>query len=363
VPRVGNAPRWLLRMSQMKMPHRAGLATVVGLVGLAAVIAFAAWIMRPQSPTHVADNAAGSDKTWQAVAPGRVEPSSGETKITPVAVALVDEVLVKPSEKVFAGEPLIRLKDDELRARLAAAEAQVALRERARNDQRASGRAAERRRAEDALSEAESAVFDARSALDTAAVARRVGGGTDARLSAARSALSRAQEQLRTRAAALRAVETDSPLPSQSEAQLSIARAERSVARAALDKMTIRAPIAGTVLQVNVKVGETAMPSSAQPLLVIGDVSALRVRAELDDRDVGNVKIGQPVIVRATAFPDREISGKVASIAPIVVPASGVARGPRNATDVDVVEVLIDLANPGPLASGMQVDAYFGRSE
>ena len=144
-----------------------------------------------------------------------------------------------------------------------------------------------------------------------------------------------------------------------SNAQLNIARAERSVARAAVDKMTIRAPIAGTVLQVNVKVGETAMPSSPQPLLLIGDVSALRVRAELDDRDVGNIKIGQPVVIRATAFPDREISGKVASVAPTVGPASSVARGPRNPTDVDVVEVLIDLTNPGPLASGMQVDVYF----
>lgn len=158
-------------------------------------------------------------------------------------------------------------------------------------------------------------------------------------------------------------VEDQSPLPSQSEAQLNIARAERTVARAAVDKMTIRAPIAGTVLQVNIKVGETAIPSSAQPLLLIGDVSALRVRAELDDRDVGNIKIGQPVVVRPTAFPGREISGKVASIAPTVGPASGVARGPRNATDVDVVEVLIDLADPGPLTSGMQVDAYFRRSE
>jgi len=31
---------------------------------------------------------------------------------------------------------------------------------------------------------------------------------------------------------------------------------------------------------------------NAQPLLVIGDVSALRVRAELDERDLGDVKVG-----------------------------------------------------------------------
>ena len=335
-------------------------ALLLGLVGMVAIIAFAASIMRVQTAT---ENTAGSDKSWQAVAPGRVEPLSGEIKITPVVVGLVSEVLIKPKDKVFAGEPLIRLKDDELSARLAAAEAQVALRQRVRNDQRASGKAADRRKAEDALSEVESELFDARAAVDAVAMARRAGRVSDADLNAARATLSRAHERLRTRAAALRTAEADSPLPSQSEAQLNTARAERSVARAAVDKLTIRAPIAGTVLQVNVKAGETAMPSSPQPLLLIGDVSTLRVRAELDGRDVENVKIGQPVVVRTAAFPNQEILGKVASIAPTVGPASGAARGPRNLSDVDVVEVLIDLTNPGPLASGMQVDTYFRRNE
>ncbi len=358
--RIGNVAGWL-QATQVMLRHR--VATVLGLVGLAVIIAFAASMMRSQLVSPLAENAAESDKAWQAVAPGRVEPSSGETKITPVVVGLVSEVLVKANDRVYAGEPLIRLKDDELSARLAAADAQVELRQRQRNDQHTSGKSAERRRAEDALSDAETAVFDARSAVDAAAVARRMGSGSDARLSSARAALYRAQEQMKLRAAALRDVEAQSPLASQTEAQLDIARAERSVARAAVDKMTIRAPIAGAVLQVNVKVGETAMPSSTQPLLLIGDVSTLRVRAELDDRDVGNIKIGQPVVVRATAFPGRDISGKVASIAPVVGPASSVARGPRNATDVDVVEVLIDLSNAGPLISGMQVDVYFRRSE
>jgi HlyD family secretion protein len=329
-----------------------GTAAAIGLI---VAVAF----MRPQGSTELAKNAAELDKRWQAVAPGRVVPLSGEIKITPVVIALVDEVLVKTNDRVFAGEPLIRLKDDELRARLAAAEAQVDLRQRARDEQRGSAKTADRRKTADALSEAETEVFDARAKVDAAAIAWRRRGGSDAELRAARAALSRAQENFRTRAATLRDVEAEGTLPTQLEAQLNAARAERSVARAAVDKMMIRAPIAGTVLQVNVKAGETAAPSSPQPLIVMGDLSALRVRAEVDERDVGNIKIGQPVVVRAAAFPGREFAGKVASIAPIVAAASGVARGSRNPTDVDVVEVMVDLTDPGPLASGMQVDAYF----
>jgi HlyD family secretion protein len=171
------------------------------------------------------------------------------------------------------------------------------------------------------------------------------------------------QDTFNLRAATLRSIQERSSLPTQSEGQLNIARAERSVARAALDKLTIRAPISGTVLQVNVKTGETAMPSSTQPLMVLGDISALRVRVELDDRDLGKIKIGQSVIVRASAFPSREIAGKVATIAPIVGPASGAARGQRSPTDVDVAEVFVDLTDRGPLSSGMQVDVYFRRTE
>jgi HlyD family secretion protein len=347
----------------MMPQHRAGIATLLILAGLVAVIAFGASMMWSQKATHAAENDAGSDKGWEAVAPGRIEPRSGEIKINPVVVELVGEVLVRANDKVFDGEPLVRLHDNEARARLVAAEAQVALRQRGRNSQSASGKAAGRRRAEDAVSEAEADVFDARSAVDVAAAARRAGSGSDAGLNAVRETLVRAQEYLRGRAAALRAIEADGPLPSVSEAQLSIARAERSVARAAVEKMIIRAPVAGTVLQVNVKAGETAAPSSIQPMLLIGDISALRVRAELDERDFREIKIGQAVVVRAAAFPGREFTGKAAFVAPTVEPSRINARGPRNLTDVDVVEVLIDLADPGPLASGMKVDAYFRRDE
>jgi HlyD family secretion protein len=344
--------------------NRPWLARVVlGLAGLAVVFAIGTLIMRQQSATHAERAYAGPDKEWQAVAPGRVEPRSGTIRITATVVGLVNEVLVNTNDTVFNGEPLIRLNNAEAGARLAAAEAEVALRERQRDSRAASGKAQNRRDAEDALSEAQTAVFEAWSALDAAAVRRRTGGASDAEVNAARTALLRAHERRQARAAELEKIEADSPLPRESEAQLNIARAERSVARAALQKMTIRAPIAGTVLQVNVKKGETVAPSTAQPLLLIGDISALRVRAELDERDFAGIRIGQPVIVRAAGFPGRDFTGKVAAIAPIAEPARINPRGANSLTDFDVVEVLIDLDDAGPLASGMKVDAFFRRNE
>jgi HlyD family secretion protein len=269
--------------------------------------------------------------------------------------------LVKPGDKVFTGELLIRLDDEEVRARLATVEAQVAIRKRARNDQSPSSRAADRRKAEDAVADAERAVTEARAALDRAATARRAGSGSDADVEAGRAALARATDRLRQQRTELRRVEADTgtPLPSQTEGQLNVARAELLAAEAVIEKMAIRSPIDGTVLQVNARAGELAGPTAAQPLVLVGDVSALRVRAELDERDIGEVKAAQPVLVRATAFRGREFAGKVAAIAPIVDAGRINARGQRNLSDVNVVEVLVDLIEPGPLTVGMKVDVYF----
>ena len=65
------------------------------------------------------------------------------------------------------------------------------------------------------------------------------------------------------------------------------------------------------------------------------------------------------MLVRPAAFRDREIAGTVFFIAPLVETGRHVALGQRNMTDVDVVEVLIDLGERGPLAVGMKVDVYF----
>jgi HlyD family secretion protein len=95
------------------------------------------------------------------------------------------------------------------------------------------------------------------------------------------------------------------------------------------------------------------------PLLVIGDVSALRVRAEVNEQDIGRIRAGQSVLVRAAAFHGREFDGKVSSVARAVGPSRINSGDPRKFNDVDVLEVVVDLPDPGPLVVGQQVDVYF----
>ncbi len=297
----------------------------------------------------------------EVIAPGEVEPISGEIKIGSSVVGRIAEVTVKVNDRVFAGELLVRLEDDDLKARVAVAEAQAALQKRVRNDGVAGGRAADRRKAEDAVADAEKAVVDAQSALDRTAAAVRDKGAPESTLTAARAALSRAQDRLKQQQDALRRLDAQSsvPLPTQFEGQLNVARGELAYANANLEKMRIRAPIAGTVLQVNAKVGELTSPSSPQPLISLGDVSALRVRAEVAELNIGSIKVGQPVVVRAAAFREREFAGKVSSVAPGVEPRRTGADARRSPSDSKFVQVFVDLIDPGPLAVGMNVDVYF----
>lgn len=337
--------------------RRIVLAVVLALIA-AGVVLFAIAEMGPVKPMWSSSAETPQEKRWQAVAPGRVEACSGQIKVASAVVGVVHKVLVKANDKVFAGEPLIQLADDELRARLAAAEIQVAMRERARDEKSATSSEKRRRRVQDAVAEAERTLYDARSAVDRAAAKLRTKSGSEADLTAARLALTRAQNELSSRQGELRTIDDDA-LPTSLEGQLNIARAEYSVARAALDKMTVRAPIDGTVLQVNVREGEAVSPGSPQPPLQLADLSALCVRSELDERDIGAVRVGQAVTVRATAFPGREFEGSVSSVAPLIEPGQLDPPGSRNQSDVDAVRVVVGLTAPGELTIGMKADVYF----
>ena len=236
--------------------------------------------------------------SWDAVTLGRVEPRSGEIKIAaPLPGGRIADVLVKANEDVFAGELLVRLDDEEALARVAEADAQVALRKRARNDQSAPAASADRRKAEDAAANSERSLADARSALDKTTADLRAGTATKADLDAARSAVSHAQDRLRERQDALAKLKAsaDTPLPTRLEGELNVAQAEWRVAQAALEKTQIRAPADGVVLRVGARKGELAVPTLEPAILVVGDVSALRIRAEVNEQDLedpGRAKCG-----------------------------------------------------------------------
>lgn len=297
---------------------------------------------------------------WIAAAPGRVEPRSGEVRIGTALLGRVAEVMVKVDDKVEDGELLFRLDDDEPRARLAAAEAEALARRKDREGDLPSSRE-EVRKAEDAVYAAERAVTGARFELDFMLAAKRAGTAVESEVADARRRLSEARERLNKERTAFVKAQSKPGLaaPNRAEAAIAAARAEVAIAEAILEKTRIRASSTGTVLQLDVKAGEMVAPAPERPLVVVGDMSLLRVKAEVDESDISKIKVGQRAFVRTAGFAGEDFEGRVAEIAPTLgTPRIG-PRGPRRANDVDVLEVMIEMQPGAPLKPGMRVDAFF----
>ena len=307
-------------------------------------------------------NAATAIKpTWAASATGRVEPKSGEVRITAEVPGRIVDVAAGLNDRVKAGDLLVRLDDDDALTKVAGAHAEAQVRVRERNEEDARGLQLERRNAEDDVASAERAVFGAQQEFDDALDKKRNNNGSDDDVDKARTKLSDANKKLADERADLAAVNAKSgmPLPTRLEAALSVARAELTGAELGVEHTRVRAPFNGTVLNVMAKEGEVAAPSPENTLVVFGDLSAMKVRAEVEERDAAKIHVGQRVVVRADAYPDQDFEGRVGSIAQSLSQPNIVSRGPRRPNDVEVLEAMVDLDGLPPLLTGMRVDVFF----
>ncbi len=330
-------------------------AAVVAAVALAGALESGPWPLQP-GVAMAAERA-----PYVAAAPGRVEAKGGAVNIGAPQVGRVAQVLVAVNDKVEEGELLVRLDDAEFRAKLAAAETAAGAAMRDRDAANLSSSRSDVRKAEDDVYDAERAVTGARIELDEMLRQRRAGENTARDVDDARRRLTDARARLTKERAAVAKAQGKSNLaePSRAESALSTARAEVAISDALLDKTRIRAPKSGTVLEFNAKVGEIVAPTPELPMIVLGDLTKLQIKTEVSESDISRIRIGQKAFVKSPAFPGREFEGTVSALAPTLAAPRLGARGPRRPTDVDVLEVTIDVDGESPLLPGMRVDAFF----
>lgn len=106
------------------------------------------------------------------------------------------------------------------------------------------------------------------------------------------------------------------------EAQVVQAEAALAQAQSALDRATLRAPFAGVVGTVYLRPGESVLPGT--PVLVVGDVSALRVETtDLNEVDATQVGVGSPVTLSFDALPGSPVEGEIVRLAPMASSGQG----------------------------------------
>jgi HlyD family secretion protein len=297
---------------------------------------------------------------------GVIEPATPETNVGTVVAGRIAQIAAREGEKVEAGAVLFELEAEVETAQLAAATAEV---EAATAQLARSVRGSREEDVKAAVADAETAVARANAA---SAIAERLGRAAASGAATVDEA-DRARRQASVEEAAVRAAEArrQSVLAGSrrediqlARAQLAAAAARRAEAEALRARLTIRAPIAGEILQVKYRKGEYVQPGGEQ-LAVMGDTSRLRVRMDVDERDIGKIRVGGAVVVRVNAFAGVDFAGTIAEIGRRMGRKNVRSDDPAERNDTKILEVLIDLqrteGGPGGgtgLIVGQRVTAY-----
>jgi HlyD family secretion protein len=293
-----------------------------GLVVAVLVLPFAVRALRGEQGTPVQIQAAAVHPVRPTILASGILAYGTEVNLTAEVVAKVTEILVQEGDTVAKGQLLLRLDPETYRN---AIDRETAGRRQATID-------IERQRATLKLREAQYARSQAL-ARDQLIDRNRLEEDRLA-LEQARAALASSNETLR-----------------RSQAVLGEAFDQ-------LGKTEIRAPIAGRIVDLPIKVGETAIPSTnalaGAKLMKLADTSALLAELKVDEADIAKVAVGQQVDVYPVAYPDTALHGKVEKIA-LAPTIEGQARA-------YVVRVQLDNAHKLNLRSGMSARAelYLG---
>ena len=127
------------------------------------------------------------------------------------------------------------------------------------------------------------------------------------------------------------------------DAEVGAAEARVEEARDRIRKCSIFSPIDGTVLRVFARAGESFSTVTPRPLFTVADASGRRVKAEVDERDLGRLVVGQVVAVGADGFPGKKSSGKVSSVSAVIGSKKILSEDPSEKTDRQIVDAAVTL--------------------
>jgi HlyD family secretion protein len=296
-------------------------------------------------------------------APGLVEPYGEERTISSEIIGVVKDMKVEENTPVTAGQVIAIIENSEITARLASAKAEVALAQAELDKLTHGARPEERRQAEAKLAEADAQFTWAKKEVER----RRPLARSDV-ISAStmddinnQLAIAVARRQAAVEALDMIKIGTRQEDIAAGQAKLDIAKAAVANNQALLDKTIVRSPIDGIVLRRWRATGEAVGNIPPSPIVTIGDLSRLRVRAEVDETDIAHVELRHRVRITADAFPGRGFGGTISSISKQVGSKQIDTGRPTERVDSKVLQVLIDLDSGIDLPVGLRVDAFIER--
>jgi RND family efflux transporter MFP subunit len=156
------------------------------------------------------------------------------------------------------------------------------------------------------------------------------------------------------------------------QAQLHAARAELAAAESELksidllvERLSVRAPRDGTVIQVNIHAGEYASTAPKNPAMIVGETGRLQVRADVDEQNATRIRPGQKGHASLKGDPSVTFPLDFVRVEPYVIPKVSLTGAGTERVDTRVLQVIFSLDRPDdpPLYVGQQVDVFIEAPE
>ena len=299
------------------------------------------------------------------VAPARVEPERDAVKLAFESQGRIVEILVDEGDAVKADQVIARLDDRMARARVVAAQAQLAqakarytfARRGPRNEDLAAARAeADAAAAAAAHRGAEQQRSEQLGKVGAVADSIVDADGAAARVASAQAAAATARYQSLAKGTRLEQIE-------EAAAAIQLAQAELDAAQVALDQTVLRAPTDGMILRRYAEVGSLVTLQTPSPIVSLADLRSLQLRAEIDEADVAAVAVGQSAFAMADAFGDRKFPIRITRITHELGRKTVRDDDPRARVDTRVLEVtaVFDGAPGVELPLGLRMSVHVGK--
>ena len=295
-------------------------------------------------------------------AAGIVEAQTENISVGSATPGVVVQVLVKVGDEVVPNQPLFRLDDRQLQGELAVKRAMVSQSKSELIRLEAEPRKEKIPVIVAQVNAARAAVIRETDALKRTeeTFARKV--TTEQDLIVRREALAGAQAALDKSQADLDLLKAGSWQYDRDVISEAIAKAEADVAKAEieLDRLVVRALVAGEVLQVKVRPGEYVGTPPNQPLVILGNIETLHVRVDIDEYDIPRFRSDVP----ATAVPRGNLQVryplKFVRVEPFVIPKKSLTGDNTERVDTRVLQVIYQFDPDGlpPLFVGQQVEVF-----
>jgi multidrug resistance efflux pump len=144
------------------------------------------------------------------------------------------------------------------------------------------------------------------------------------------------------------------------EAQLLAAEAAVKTSEMLLERLVIKAPRAGTILQLNIRPGEYASTQPKSAPIILGDLDQLQVRCDIDEQNAVRIRPGMVAQAYVKGDSKNAIPLQFIRIEPFVIPKTSLTGSSSERVDTRVLQVIYSLQLPKDrqLYVGQQVDVF-----